>query len=298
MAFATAYHTRLGVPLTDLSKEDRLGLLADLPGTWVGSGFTLISLPDFDSKPPSDGPKPFRLKLNATIETLQSTPIGGDVPNRGSLTGLGSTTGQPDINLQGLTYLQRVSDAITKEALHIEPGIWVNVPETVVPAAQASVVRLGTIPHADALLAQGTAFNVAGGPKINVVDSTPTFNPPQPNPIPPEYFDPFKNPPLPPGIDLASVKNPNHVLEAAILGQEITNTVVLEISTDPDGGIKNIPFVVKNANATSLDAIFWIETVKQKDDSTFLQLQYTQTVILNFLGIDWPHISVATLIKQ
>src|SRR5215469_15091471 len=96
MAFATAYHTRLGVPLTDLSKEDRLGLLADLPGTWVGSGFTLISLPDFDSKPPSDGPKPFRLKLNATIETLQFTPIGGDVPNRGSLTDFGSTTGQPD----------------------------------------------------------------------------------------------------------------------------------------------------------------------------------------------------------
>jgi hypothetical protein len=29
-----------------------------------------------------------------------------------------------------------------------------------------------------------------------------------------------------------------------------------------------------------------------------VQLQYTQTVILNFLGINWPHISVATLLKQ
>ena len=28
------------------------------------------------------------------------------------------------------------------------------------------------------------------------------------------------------------------------------------------------------------------------------QLQYTQTVVLNFLGIDWPHISVATLVKR
>jgi hypothetical protein len=27
-------------------------------------------------------------------------------------------------------------------------------------------------------------------------------------------------------------------------------------------------------------------------------VQYTQTVILHFLGIDWPHISVATLTKQ
>ncbi len=29
-----------------------------------------------------------------------------------------------------------------------------------------------------------------------------------------------------------------------------------------------------------------------------MQLQYTQTIILNFLGINWPHISVATLLKQ
>jgi hypothetical protein len=38
--------------------------------------------------------------------------------------------------------------------------------------------------------------------------------------------------------------------------------------------------------------------VRQTDGSEFLQLQYTQTVILNFLNIDWPHISVATLVKQ
>lgn len=70
------------------------------------------------------------------------------------------------------------------------------------------------------------------------------------------------------------------------------------ISTSAVGGILNIPFVTQNANAAKLDAIFWIETVQQPDGSTFLQLQYTQTVILNFLGINWPHISVATLVKQ
>jgi hypothetical protein len=71
------------------------------------------------------------------------------------------------------------------------------------------------------------------------------------------------------------------------------------VAGDPStGGIFNIPFVQKNANPTSLVAIFWIEKVKQADGSTFMQLQYTQTVILNFLGINWPHISIATLIKQ
>jgi hypothetical protein len=91
-----------------------------------------------------------------------------------------------------------------------------------------------------------------------------------------------------------------------IQGQNISKTVALITSTDalpgaPQdqvGGIVNLPFDIKNANATKLDAIFWIETVQQPDGNTFMQLQYTQTVILNFLDIDWPHISVATLTKQ
>ena len=112
------------------------------------------------------------------------------------------------------------------------------------------------------------------------------------------YLQPFQNPPLPPGFKLPFVKNLNLALQEAILGQNIINTVVLVISTTPVGNIVNIPFVVANAAATKLDAIFWIETVQQPDGSTFLQLQYTQTVILHFLGIDWPHISVATLVKQ
>ena len=47
-----------------------------------------------------------------------------------------------------------------------------------------------------------------------------------------------------------------------------------------------------------MDAIFWIEKVQQPDGTHFMQLQYTQTIILNFLNINWPHISVATLVKQ
>jgi len=82
------------------------------------------------------------------------------------------------------------------------------------------------------------------------------------------------------------------------------DTTVLIIDTTTQvggsaGGIENIPFVVQNANATSMSAIFWIEKVQREHgDGHFLQLQYTQKVILNFLGIDWPHIQVATLVKH
>lgn len=51
-----------------------------------------------------------------------------------------------------------------------------------------------------------------------------------------------------------------------------------------------------NASVRQFSAIFWIETV-QYGDRRFLQLQYTQTVLLNFAGLSWPHVSVATLRK-
>jgi uncharacterized protein YbdZ (MbtH family) len=70
---------------------------------------------------------------------------------------------------------------------------------------------------------------------------------------------------------------------------------VLSISTRDPGRLVNIPFIQTNANANVLDAIFWIEFVELPSGRTFIQLQYVQRVILDFLNIHWPHISVATL---
>jgi hypothetical protein len=314
-------NTRPGHPLAAL--PGKLGLLADLAGTWVGTGFNVISLPDFDSTRPSTGPATSRLLLSSTIETLQFTPLGGSVANRGVITAIGANTGQPDIAMNGLSYLQRISDLTTNQALHIEPGIWLNIPPTTVfpPQPATTIARLATIPHGDSLTAPGGGFGIAGGPQIPVVSTLPTHGGvvlglPQ--------TAPFQNPPLPPNFKPPYVLNPNQALLDAISGQTISETIVLIVSTNstnlttptpavhqdpnpagtvinipsPSGGITNIPFVVQNANATQMDAIFWIEKVVQPDGSTFMQLQYTQTVILNFLGISWPHVSVATLVKQ
>jgi hypothetical protein len=283
----------------------QLGPLADLPGTWVGNGFNLISLPDKQDN------KTFRLKLNATRETLSFTPIGGPIPNRGSA--------QDDIAFLGLHYLQQVSDAVTNEGMHVEPGLWLNLPMTTAPQQQATVARLGTIPHGDSLLAQGRFLTVDGGPKIDPVDSTPftldTTTGARKNDTNPAYLAPFTSTPLPPGIPVGSIANPNLLLSNAIKGQKIVKTVVMFVSATPVGGINgtpivppskpndvggivNIPFVVTNANANSFSAIFWIETIENSDGTQFLQLQYTQTVILDFSGLKWPHIAVATLVKQ
>jgi hypothetical protein len=265
-----------------------LGPLQELPGTWVGTGFSLISRPDFQNG------QPFFLELNSTMENLTFTQIGAPIPNRGSA--------QDDIKFLGVHYLQQVSDAVTRGGLHIEPGLWLNIPATTAPAAPTSVVRLGSVPHGDALLAQGQALTVPGPPQICPADSTPTTHSTGLPPAPP-YLDPFIDPPLPPGIPAAAVADPNVVLIDAIAGQVITETVVLPISTTNaigglTGGIENIPFIVDNAAVTSMSATFWIEKVQDPTTGEFMQLQYTQTIVLNFLGIDWPHITVATLVKQ
>ncbi len=54
-----------------------------------------------------------------------------------------------------------------------------------------------------------------------------------------------------------------------------------------------------NAIATEVDAIFWIETMAAEHGGPdALQLQYTQLVQLDFNGLRWPHVTVATLEKQ
>lgn len=290
-----------------------LGPLADLPGTWVGKGFNQIWRP-------FHGTSDRFLELNLTDETLEFSESVGSIPNRGLL--------QSDIELAGIHYLQQVQDALTRGGIHIEPGFWVTVPSTTNPAEPATVARMASIPHGTTINAQGTALAVNGGPIINPVSIRPFPIGSAPPPDTALAFPPFneanlsipttfRSPqPVPPGITQAMVNNPNSVLTAAIAGQVITNTTVLLISTkapavpppptapNVGGGTDNIAFLQgssagPNADAAQMSAIFWIEHVAAGPHGpAFLQLQYTQTVLLNFNGLSWPHVSVATLRKQ
>jgi hypothetical protein len=166
-------NARPGLPLA--ATASNLGPLADLAGTWVGTGFNLISLPDFSSVPPGTGPKDFRLKLNATIETLQvhSDRRSRSEPRRGLC------AGQPHRPARHLDLRTNLSAAGQRpghqRSLHIEPGIWINVPPTTVlpPGTGETVVRMGTIPHGDSILAQSTLILTVPTPSIAPVSSKP-----------------------------------------------------------------------------------------------------------------------------
>jgi len=349
-----------------------LGPLVAFTGNWTGTGFNTIFRPNSSKTPtgpfplPPVGPNDNVLELNLTSETLSFSPSLQNIPNRGFNT-------QPDLFLNGVPYLQSVSDVTTLPAqgIHVEPGIWLSVPATTTPAEGITVARMGSIPHGTTIEAQGTSASNAGKPAFAVVDITP-FNPltgvkVQPNTFPsqtagipntfriPQNLAPFIAANT---ITQAMLSNPNTVLANQIANQTITETVTITISTTPaaplfGGGTENIAFLLgvnpppanglgPNAQSVLMKATFWIETVVYQIDVPFMnagegplvlppvqpktpvplvptfqvsiplvvgkkfaggtitmsttQIQYSQEVILNFNGLSWPHVSVASLV--
>jgi hypothetical protein len=344
-----------------------LGPLAAFVGDWVGNGFNTIFRPDNSVTPtplpvpvPVPPPRDNILELNLTSESLSFSPSLGSVPNRG-------TTPQGDIFLNGVPYLQTVSDITThgeSVGIHVEPGIWIHVPATAVPPiGQETVARMASIPHGTTIEAQGIFVTNPGPPTIKPVDITPFAtgsNPPNLVPFPSQIAATPNSARLPQDltsfmaagtITQAMLTDPNTVLRNHISKQTITSTTSIVISTAPPpppplfgGGVDNIAFLMGQAAATApnaqtlqMTAIFWIETVEEvilvppgttgqpfavkakpsvpgqrvptfsgtlpfdldvprKLTVTFTQIQYTQTVLLNFNTLTWPHVSVNTLV--
>lgn len=286
----------------------------DRKGVWTGHGFNTIWRPHelALNVPPQDR----FLELNLTEEKLVFTEINGAIPNRG--------LEMPDIDLFGLTYLQQIKGLDPNEGLHIEPGIWVNVPATTDPKEPRTVVRMASIPHGTTILAQGTFLTVPKGPVIadNNIIPFPIGTPSPPNSdfktaeatfkeLDLAFNTPFRQ--VSQGVTQAMVENPNSVLQDVVAKQladkdTFTSTTVLTISTAhtpvAGGGTANTAFLEAasappggNATAVEVSAIFWIETVRDANGHERLQLQYTQLVQLDFNGLRWPHVSVATLHK-
>lgn len=359
--FDAVHATPVAVP----AANPALGPLAHFKGTFTGMGLNTIFRPDNQVTPTHlpipVGPSDNVLELNLTHETLSFSPSLGSVPNRGSVQG--------DAFLNGVPYLQTISDVTTGRAIgiHFEPGMWIIVPPTKDPHEGSILVRMASIPHGTTINAQGTFTEHNGPPAFGTQDITP-FVEGSPGgsirfgsqtasskntPRIPQDLTAFINDGT---ITQAILDNPNAVLHDAIQGLSVTHTIAISISTAPSsplfgGGTDNIAFlwgdaaavtspspVGQNAQAAKMGATFWIETVqrtltvhplhsgqhtetlkpaptaKGQPVPSFLvrpprpisvpteikveytQIQYSQRVLLNFAGLTWPHVSVATLV--
>jgi hypothetical protein len=279
---------------------DKLGPLADLVGTWIGTqGWELIAVPSGD--PGEKESFTFIARPYVEVITFQTTG-SAPVPNRGGPAG--------EMSIYGLVYEIRIADLVTNEPLHLETGMFLNLSDVkggMTP--ENPIVRSATIPHGDSVLALGTSFGVPGPPDI-----TPRSGVPDPGPDAPLGYADAWQVEIPSPCDPASKFNPavpTQVLTDALAGLNVVNTTTLSLSTDNGGGILNIPFVDAYAAATKFDCVFWIETIEATppgggEPNFVQQLQYFQQTNIEFLPqfgnpdqlIMWPHVNVNTMRKQ
>ena len=293
--------------------DEDLGPLKLLPGSWrnipglEGRGWNMIALP-FATRPGS--PIDYRLLLNQYNEVLTFNLVDKAVPNRGVDRTDPDTTVETDQFVVTLDYEQVIEQiAVAEEppsglagipgiAIHHEPGLWLNMTNL---AENFDIARLGTIPHGDSVLALGASQIIDGPPNFPEINGLPIgVNQDLTSP----YLAPYKHFADNPFLGVFNPVAPHALLNGAVPGT-IKRTTILRVDTRAEtGGIVNIPFIVKQANAAEMISTFWIQEVDDGGQER-LFLQYMQVVLLDFFSrrdgmpgmIRWPHVSINTMEK-
>jgi hypothetical protein len=314
MSNPNAPHIRRSIHIPK-SGEPNLGPLTLLPGKWSnvpglpGRGWNMIALP-FATKPGS--PLDYRLLVNQYNEDLDFFLVDKGVPNRG-VERNGASTIQTDQLLVTMDYEQDIHQIASADfpvsgragdpglAIHHEPGLWLHLLDQV--EAGLDIARLASIPHGDSVLALGRSRHFDGPPTIPAVNGLPIgvnqdLNSPYLAPYKHFHDNLFEN--------LFDPTIPHQLLQGANQGVTVKHTTELEVDTaTPTGGISNIQFITKQANATSMKSTFWIEELVETGENgkPRLRLQYLQVILLEFFDrrdgmpgrIQWPHVSINTL---
>jgi hypothetical protein len=302
---------------------EEYGPLALLPGRWHGNrtGWNLIALP-FATDPPPAGFN-FRLLLNQYSEDLVISTVDTGVLNRGLRPGV------PPANLDQLLVALDYEQVTTQVAaedfppsgrvppddlvIHHEPGLWLHMRNE--QTDDLDIARLCTVPHGDSVLAMGRSASSDGPAPIPVLNGLPLGVAREdlsaPFLAPYRHFidRPFRGttPPFMADFPGFHPLNLNALLEFENRGLQIERSTTLELDTTlATGGVLNIPFVARHANATAMRATFWILEYRDADGKAGIRLQYSQNVLLEFAGprsdgmpgpIRWPHVCIGTLDK-
>lgn len=304
------------------SGDPDLGPLALLPGTWKnssefdGRGWNMIALPFAKDGHPIN----YRVLANQYNEELKFSLVDKGVPNRGLE--FGATTENADQFVVTIDYEQMIKQKAAADhpvsglagpadlPIHHEPGLWLHMLNRTTD--NLDIARLGTIPHGDATLAMGTSRVIDGPPTIPDISGLPIGISPDINGFylsPYKAFDdePFKGTVNVPGFPGFNPVSPNDLLKVGVPGNVVRTTVLEVDTTVQDARVSNIPFIVRQANATDMKSTFWIMELEEEDahGNPRLIMQYSQIVMLDFFPrrdgmpglIRWPHVSINTMEK-
>lgn len=253
--------------------------------------------------------------MNQYDEVLKFNLVDKAVPNRG-ISGASPNTVNSDQLVVTLDYEQSIIQIAADDSpqsglaggpqlpIHHEPGLFLSMSD---PNGEGGpdIARLATIPHGDAALGLGNSSIVDGGAQIPAINALPLG---ATQDLSSGYLAPYRHFRDNPFQNLFDPTDPTALLSAANQGVQIERTTVLEFDTTVDAaGIHNIPFIVKQANASEMKATFFIHELADTDGNGHrrLRLQYAQIVQLDFFPrfdggpgrIKWPHVSINTMEK-
>jgi hypothetical protein len=227
-----------------------------------------------------------------------------------------------------------LSNRFDDKAIHHEPGLWLYMTDHA--SNDMNIARMGSIPHGNSFLAVGGAeerewqhlsSQERAGliPNINGVVVGGGVDPDEVD-LDPPYFAPYKHFHEKPYKGIVNIPGFNgmdpvhttallrHAVEKVLMGiGKIKQVKKLHVDSTLDhsginrashSGIVSIPFVVREADTTAMNATFIIYEVEDSKSGRIRYLaQYAQNVILDFINrpdghpgrARWPHVSINTM---
>jgi hypothetical protein len=264
-----------------------LGPFTDVVGTWEGeTGWNLVAVPLMPPDPEKPSPPDddrFTLLIQQYRERITFTPMV-DTPNR---SGTGATA-----FVKGVEYTLQIFElSDPSNTLHEENGMWLFLGDDDPP----TIARQATVPHGDSVLAPGWYTSEDGRPQYPKIAVQPAIHGSMSRF---GYLDPYHRND---STEEQLVKDPCKLL-ADQLPDDVQRTISFNVDTAayPQGGILNIPFIQKNADASRFRAHMWLVYA-----ASGITLQYVSDTSLDFAHqpdksgrlIRWPHIDLNTLTR-
>ena len=298
--------------------EDELGALKLLPGVWrnvpnlPGRGWNMIALPFV--APETEKNLDYRLLVNQYNEELRFTTVDKAVPNRG-VKEVKDQLVNSDQFVVTLDYEQEITQIAADDRpksdkaggknlpIHHEPGLFLQMANNI--TGDFEIARLGSVPHGNSVFSLGKVISIDGPPEIIDINGLPIG---VDQDLDSPYLSPYKHFHEHPFEGIFDPVFPNRLLEKANKGVEIVRTTELHFDTTfGTGGINNIPFIERQADASEMVSTFWIQELAEKDSNgnPKLRIQYSQTIMLDFFNrldgrpgqVKWPHVAINTLEK-
>lgn len=288
-----------------------------------GRGWNLIALP-------FAGPdRDFRVLMNQYNEVLSFTKVDESVPNRGIIKN--GDTQPADQRVAALDYEQTIAQISARDItdsdlaggpelpIHHEPGFFLHMKEQRIDGID--IARLATIPHGNSATSLGISKTFDGPPVIPSVDGFPVgvvddiaaaveaASDPAGYLFPYHQFtkEPFKGVLEGTQFPGFSVADANALLRAGMPPNVVRTTELHTDTTLLEGGIVNIPFIERQADAAEMQSTFWIMELDEEglNGNPKLVMAYTQFIFLDFFPrrndptqlIRWPHISINMMEK-